>query len=224
MSVLELLDDYRVAQIELKLKGGRKATLDCVIRNINSPIFEATFLPDVLPVVALDGDAKTKLSFEIDGPTHTIDARIEEIESDTRLLLVALESFTHVQKRSFFRVDTRTRLTYCALVEEGEDGGEEPTTVNARVNLSAGGIRFPVRNTYEPDQLIRLEIGLEKDRKVYCVGRVIRMLGGTGDDPLEVAIEFEKIEAEDRDLVMSFCFAEQRKHLRMKISLLGGNK
>lgn len=223
MSALDLLDDYRVAHIELRLSNGQPLHLDCVVRAINPPIFEATFLPDVLPLTELDLDGKCKVAFECGGPTYTLEARIEKADSPERLLLVELTSFTHVQKRAFFRVDAETEVHYCVLCDDGcERNGEVEmagVTARGRVNLSAGGIRFPVEQPLPSGQRLLLEIRLER-RRVRGIGRVVRMLGG-GEEPLQVAVEFDDLDADARDSIMAFCFADQRRQLRLKVQLLG---
>jgi len=223
MSALDLLDDYRVARIELRLKSGERLPLDCVARSVKPPIFEVTFLPGVLPLDELDLEGRCIISLDADGSTHTLEARIDKADNPERLLLVELESFTHVQKRAFFRIDARTEVSYCLLDEDGyeRDGRVQlnGVTVRGQVNLSAGGIRFPVEERLTSGQRLLLDIRLDRC-KIRCVCRVIRMCGG-GEEPLEVATQFDDIDADGRDAIMGFCFAEQRKQLRLKVQLLG---
>ncbi len=55
---------------------------------------------------------------------------------------------------------------------------------------------------------------------VECVGKVV----GTYDvgGVRQLALSFVDIEDEDQDVIVAYCLAEQRKQLRLKVKVLGG--
>jgi len=54
---------------------------------------------------------------------------------------------------------------------------------------------------------------------IECVGKVVRTfnLGGT----LQAAMSFTDIEEDDQDAIVAYCFAEQRRQLRLKVHIMG---
>ena len=218
MSALDHLKEYRVVQISLPRAGGEISVVEGVAMATDPPVFEVTFLPDQLQPSTFDDQSGCRLSFTApNGSPQTLVAEVLKVVGETKLQLRALDSASHDQKRSHFRVDADIAVSYWPLDEED---------ANARsalkpVNLSGGGIRIPVQEALRDGCPVGLEIILDapRPRVIECQASVVRSfrMGGVQ----QLALKFVHIEEEDRDALVSYCFAEQRKQLRMKVHLSG---
>jgi len=218
MSVLEHLNEYRVVKVVLPLHGGEQQLLDGVAKATTPPQFEITFLPDQLKIDMLDLEDHCQVSFDVAGTTKSIRAKIDSVVSEAKLQFEMVESFTHVQKRAYFRVEAELSVSYWVI------DGENPAakSVNTQVNISGGGLRLPVDEKLKDGTKIGLEIVLDVPQLtiVECVAKVVRTYD-MGGGPKQVALIFEDIEQEDQDAIVAYCLAEQRKQLRLKVQVLG---
>jgi len=218
MSVLEHLNEYRVVKVVLPLQGGEHQLLDGVAKSTTPPKFEITFLPDQLKADALNLQEPCQVSFEIAGSTKSIRAKVDTVVSDAKLLLELVESFTHVQKRAYFRVEAELSVSYWVIDSENPAA----RSINTSVNISGGGLRLPIDEKLKDGTKIGLEIVLDvpQPRIVECVARVVRTYD-LGEGMKQVAMSFDDIEQEDQDAIVAYCLAEQRKQLRLKVQVLG---
>ncbi len=218
MSALDHLREYRVVQIDLPRNDGESTTIDAVALATEPPIFEVTFLPDQLQPASFDDQAGCRISFLApNGSAQSLHAEVISIVNDTKLQLRALESFSHDQKRAYFRLDASLSVSYWPLDEENANA----RSVQSPVNISGGGIRIPVDKPMREGAQVGLEIILDvpRPRVIECVAVVVRSfrLGGV----IQLALRFVDIEEEDQDAIVAYCFAEQRKQLRLKVHMAG---
>ncbi len=220
MSALNHLKDYRVVKATLPLTENGVKTLDGVAKITTAPFFEITFLPDQLPADRLNFEEFCQVTFDVAGENRSIKARLSEVVDTTKVLLEMVDSFTHVQKREYFRVDADLSVSYWVIDEENPSA----KAVQTSVNISGGGVRLPVSETVKKGTKLGLEIVIEspQSRVVECVGEVV----GTYDvgGVKQLALSFADIEDEDQDAIVAYCLAEQRKQLRLKVKVLGGGE
>lgn len=218
MSALDHLKEYRVVQISLPRNGGELETVDGVALATAPPIFEVTFLPDHLQPETLNEQGSCRLTYLApNGSLQTINAEIVTVVSDSKLHLRLLEGYSQEQKRAYFRVDTNLAVSYWSLDDTDANACSAPPPVN----LSGGGIRIAVKKALRKGSDVGLEIILDdpRPRVIECVATVIRSfrLGGV----MQMAMRYTQIEEEDRDAIIAYCFAEQRRQLREKVHMLG---
>ena len=60
----------------------------------------------------------------------------------------------------------------------------------------------------------------EHGEKVTCIGRVMRVIR-TFSGRSQMGVQFEDMENEERDKIVAFCLAEQRRQLRLKVQVVG---
>jgi c-di-GMP-binding flagellar brake protein YcgR len=216
MSVLDHLQDYRVVKVTLPLDGGKHAHLDGVAKLTSPPQFEITFLPDQLEKLSLDKETTCRVMLDIAGEHKSITARILDQPTTERLLLEQVESFVYKQKREYFRVDADLSVSYWAI----DEANPVASSVASAVNISGGGIRLPVTQKLSEGARFGFEIVIDEPAAVIeCVGEVVNYYDN-GDGPV-AAFKFIGLEEEDQDAIVSFCLAEQRKQLRLKVKVLG---
>lgn len=218
MSALDHLKEYRVVQVALPRTGGESTVVDGVAMATEPPVFEVTFLPDQLQPLTFDEQSGCRISFLApNGSPQTLNAEVLSVVSDTKLQLRALESFSQTQKRAYFRVDADLSVSYWPI--DVEDANAQ--SVQAPVNISGGGIRIPVKEKMREGSKVGLEIILDapRPRVIECAAEVIRTfkLGGA----TQLALRYVDIEEEDQDAIVAYCFAEQRKQLRLKVHMMG---
>jgi hypothetical protein len=218
MSALKHLREYRVVQITLPRHNGDSSVIDGVALAKEPPVFEVTFLPDQLQPDTLDDQTSCSISFMApDGSIQNLTAEVVSCASDTKLQLRMLETSSQAQKRAYFRVDAALSVSYWPI--DVEDANAQ--SVQTPVNLSGGGIRIPAKEAMPEGAKIGLEIILDTPnrRVIECTGVVVRsfLLGGV----MQLALRYIAIEEDDQDALIAYCFAEQRKQLRLKIHMLG---
>jgi c-di-GMP-binding flagellar brake protein YcgR len=218
MSVLNYLTNYKIMRILLPIRENDPLTRECVAHLTSAPFFEVTFLEGQLPLAQLEREGSCQLFFEADGRSHSVTSRIEQIVDENRLLLQAIEFSGFVQKRDYFRVDTEIALNYRRL----KDGRFSPKTpFRGPVNLSGGGVFFSVQEEVQVKERLALELflGAEFGGYATAVGQVVRQLpssrGRAG-----LGIQFVEIAPSERDKVISFCLAEQRRLLQTRVRIL----
>jgi len=218
MAALDHLKEYRVVQITLPRHDGESSLVDGVALAKDPPVFEVTFLPDQLQPATFDEQAGCRVSFvDPKGSKQQFSAEVINVASDTKLLLRALDSSGPAQKRAYFRVDAALSVSYWPIdVEE-----TSAQSVQTPVNLSGGGIRIPVKEAMPDGSKVGLEIILDvpRPRVIECTAVTIRsfLLSGV----MQLALRFVDIEEEDQDALVAYCFAEQRKQLRLKVHMMG---
>ena len=219
MSVLNHLKDYRVVKICLPLQDGQTPSLDGVAKITTSPQFEVTFLPDQLNTEELNREEFCRVTFDVAGENKSIKARINDVAGDAKLLLEMVDSFTHIQKREYFRVDADLSVSYWVI----DDENPSAKSVQTSVNISGGGLRLPVSELIAKGTKLGLEIVVDAPQPtvVECVADVV----GTYDvdGVKQLALCFSDIGDEDQDAIVAYCLAEQRKQLRLKVKVLGNN-
>ncbi|SDZ76122.1 PilZ domain-containing protein [Desulfuromusa kysingii] len=218
MSVLRQLKDYRVVKVSLPLLDGNKIALDAVAKTTTSPHFEVTFLPDQLNPELLNHEEFCFVGFDVAGENKSIKAKINTVVEKAKLLLEMVESFAYIQKRGYFRVDADLSVSYWIINEEHPSA----KSVQTPVNISGGGLRLPVSEKIKTGTQLGLEIVIDAPQStvVECVGEVV---SNYDDDKgnRQVALTFVDIEDDDRDAIIAYCLAEQRKQLRLRVKLIG---
>lgn len=218
MTVLNYLTNYKIVRILLPLRQGEQMTRECVAHVISSPFFEVTFLEGQLPLAQLARDGTCQLFFEADGRSHSVTARIEEVADGNRLRLQAIEFAGFTQKREYFRVDTELALNWRRL----KDCQFAPRTpFRGPVNLSGGGIYFSVQKEIQLKEKLALELFLGSEFGGYAgaIGQVVRLIPSS-QQRLGLGIQFVEIKPPERDKVISFCMAEQRRMLQTRVRIL----
>ncbi len=160
MSILDHLEDYRVVKISLPLEGGAVVQLDAVARVTKTPQFEVIFLKGQLKDHALDPTLLCRLTFDASGTIKAIQARIDRQPADDKLVLELVESFSYLQKREYFRVDAELVIGWWRI----EDEDAVLHTVQAKANISGGGVRFPVVEKIPRGERLGMKILLEVDK------------------------------------------------------------
>ena len=217
MSVLDYLKNYLVVKISLPLQNGKQQLLDGVAKTTTSPQFEITFLPDQLNTDLLNLEDFCQVTFDAAGKNRSIKAKIDSVLDETKLLLELVESFTHIQKREYFRVDADLSVSYWVIDEENPAA----KSVQPPVNISGGGLRLPITEKIKTGTQVGLEIVIDSPQStvIECIAEVVRTYDLDGEKQL--ALSFINIENEDQDAIVAYCLAEQRKQLRLKINVLG---
>lgn len=218
MSVLDQLKEYRVVKVVLPLQDGGQQPVDGVAKTTSPPQFEITFLPEQIDQTTLSLEDTCHISFDVAGATKSIQAKITEVLSDAKLQFEMVESFTHAQKRAYFRVDADLSVSYWVL----DDEDPLAKSIQTPVNISGGGVRLPIEEKIKDGTEIGLELILDvpQPKVVECVARVIRTYD-FADGSRQVALSFVDLEEEDQDAIVAYCLAEQRKQLRLKVQVLG---
>ncbi|MBW6510119.1 MAG: PilZ domain-containing protein [Desulfuromonadales bacterium] len=215
MSILAYLDDYRVVKITLPIEGGAVAQFDAVARVIKAPQFEVIFLTGQLKEYALDPTVLCLLVFDVAGAIKSIQARIDHQPAADKLVLELVESFSYLQKREYFRVDAELVISWWRV----DDEDAAVSTVQGTANISGGGVRFPVAEKVSRGEHLGVKILLNVDLPlIECVGEVVGSYLLGRDHFL--ALKFVAIENDDRDEIIAFCLAEQRRQLRLKVQVL----
>jgi len=215
MAPIDLLATHQLVRINVPLLGRRVLELDCVPVENSPPYFQVEFLPGQLPCDEIDTGKQCTLSFDVGGLVYVVRANIAEIIPPRRLRLANVRSYSNIQKREYFRVNTEVSLQYQLAA------GTEPHEISdTSVNLSGGGIRFPIEGRVRLRDRVAVRLCLNGLPEVdaECTGRVVR-IDENPDGKMEIALTFIEISPRDRDRIISHCFAQQREQLRKRVKV-----
>lgn len=156
---------------------------------------------------------------------------VDRFKSDNRYVAVInlKTGLRRIQRREFFRLEKLIDVDYRVLTEEEavyesvdailekEQEQLEPPVYKSgmAVDLSGGGARFVLDDAYpkETHFIMRLYIDIIPHRPVFeVIGRVVhseRMSGKTGR--CENRIEFVRIKEQQREKLIHYIFAEERR-------------
>jgi PilZ domain len=190
--------------------------MESKILSISPSSFDIELLPQQAILKGLDFLGSCTLSCEKGGVVFFLKAKIDVIQSETRLRLLPQQVSEQPQKREYFRIDAVVYLKFWLLEQKDTD---QPRVTQQQVNLSGNGLRFTIENPLYVGQAIGLELHLpESDGEmlVMGVGRVVRV-SQTERHEQEAALELTELQESEEDKIIRFCLAEQRKQLRMKV-------
>jgi c-di-GMP-binding flagellar brake protein YcgR len=153
--------------------------------------------------------------FSLQGREYRLLTRIQSLVGPSDLLVKPKPPAIALQEREFFRIDTRIKLDYYCLAA---DQPHRPHSLQAKVNLSASGIRLPAPTNVNAGDLLALVLRLDgKSFEIIdCLAQVVRFCSLPNGDPA-VALRFAEIDNADRDKIVAFCLARERELLRTKV-------
>ena len=212
------LNEPKVLQASVPLINSRKLQLRGVARVTTPPKIEVTLQSGQVVVDQIDFSEKCLLHIDAIGATITLITTIESIDNNNLLKLINLESVSHEQKREFFRIDAQMDVDARKLPPPVEDG----TFSGVSINISGNGILVSLPEPLKVDRKVKLRINLPDPvtEDIECIGRVVRS-DKREQDRYRVAFCFTTINEEDQDKIVSFCLAQQRKHIRLGVQVLG---
>lgn len=218
MSILDLLSEHKVCRINLPTRTGTALTVECVARCTSDPHIETVFLPKTLPVGELDPTGYCQLYFEVGSKPYALKTKITEIIKEDRLQLSFMEMFSPTQQREYFRVDTKVSITFSLYPADVEDIRE---SFQGDVNLSGCGIYFPTQLPAHVRSKIILHIMLSEPfgELGEIIGEVVRIHRSRRQKQW-IGVKFLQISTQDRDRLIAFCLAEQRRILRQRVQLI----
>ena len=212
------LNEPKVLEASIPLLHSRKLQLRGVARVSNPPKIEITLPPGQFPGNEIDRAEKCLLYIDAIGATIILITAIDAIENNRVLKLTNLESISHEQKREFFRIDAQMAVEALKHPPLPEDRN----CTGVSINISGNGILVSLLKPMPVDQKMKLRISLPEPEAtdIECIGRVVRS-DKWKQDKYRVAFNFTTIGEEDQDKIVSFCLAQQRKHIRLGVQVLG---
>ena len=216
--IYDYLHEPKVLQASIPLLDSRRLRLRGIARVSVPPKIEVTVPADQLPGNEIDRAEKCLLYIDAVGATITLITAIDAIENNSLLKLTNLESVSHEQKREFFRIDAQMAIDAHKLLPPPEDG----TCAGLSINISGNGILVSLPEPLAVDQKVKLRISLPDPiaTDIVCIGRVVRS-EKRKKERYRVAFSLTTIGEEDQDKIVSFCLAQQRKHIRLGVQILG---
>ncbi len=195
-----------------------KVRLEAVARIIAEPYLELKFRPGEMPEELIRKGGKILLSLDTRAGTVSMYTHIDEKVSSRVLRVLAIESFAYSQQREYFRVNSAIKVVYSKDSLSSKEAQKVPT---ATVNISGSGVLLSCEEKLRMGDMYNLEFYLPDDSEpVKCKAFVVRV-----DEKIrggyEVAFHYHDIENEERDRIISFCLAEQRRLLRTKVQIAG---
>ncbi len=221
-SITELinsLQDSASVLTSLPIKSGDATRLNCVYIKDQAPQFRLVFPPDALPTDQLDAQSQFKLSVKQENTSVTLNARIESIEDDRTLRVVATEPIDPKLLREYFRVTFRSPIKATYEPNPEETQSQAWKLYGETIDISGGGVLAIFPKEPQNRHNINLELLLpNKEEPMLCVAKIIRCRR-LRKKRYRVAFEFDKIGNKTRDIIISFCLQEQRRQLRNKVRI-----
>ncbi len=211
----------RPVQLLLPFLEGGTLHLSGTVSGVIPPRVEVRLLPGERPAREFDPNERCMIYQAAGEQSVSLVTRFEELSSDgvLHLRVHGAPGTWDGTSREYFRIDTELQLRFWSLPVTRQPLGRGS---QQKVNLSGGGIRFRVEEPFYEGQRIGLELALpgSPPATVKCEAEVVRMSPLRGGY-FDVATQFMGISRRDRDRIIAYCFAQQRRDLRRKVQVLG---
>ncbi|MFO7875185.1 MAG: PilZ domain-containing protein [Desulfovermiculus sp.] len=163
-----------------------------------------------------EGDFSIRLGLGI--RAATVRMRLQSVESDDHALFVPTDIELEEQNRDYFRVQTSLEIR----IRPRADSDQEYSLQTGRIlDISGGGMLMETAEYFAPGTILDLDFGLENNDcqvAIACSAAVVRCTS-KGRGGHETAVEFRDLPEEQRDVIMSYCFARQREQVRDKVQV-----
>ncbi len=134
------------------------------------------------------------------------------------LRIEARSEITRIQRRQFFRFECLVNVAYRVLEPANDEESDKIRYINTYTkDLSGGGIRMVTDERLEKNSIVECILSLGNEKTVKFKGKIIRSTKIDLDwlNKFDNSITFHEIENKDREQIIRFIFAEQRR-LRKK--------
>ena len=211
------IPDSESAEIDIFTQNGQVIRLNCIYKESDAPEFFLVFPPKRLPK-DINTDQLCPISIKVEKKPLTLTAKINSVNGDRTLELIAKNTVKPESLREYFRVDTKLSIV-ANYYQESIDGENRSWTLKGKtLDISGSGLLtiFPE----EPQNKHKIELQLSmNDGKdiVCCTGHVIRTKR-LRRGKYQVAFHFDTMKPKERDAIISFCLQEQRNRLRDKVN------
>lgn len=124
------------------------------------------------------------------------------------LLIEAADSVTRIQRRDYFRLDVTGTVDVYKIIE---DKNYPKKVAEARLlDISGGGIRIQLKKKFEKGEEILINLKNILKPKEFIKSKIMR-INRENNEIYNYGVEFLKIEEEQREEIIQWIFAYQRK-------------
>ena len=155
--------------------------------------------------------------------------KVGERYKSGNVYLQQLELLTGIkkyQRREYYRHSCSVPVFSRQLTDEEKTNLVWDDTILGKegesIDLGGGGVRFYVRQEYEPDDLILCVLKLElKDgiKEIQALGKVLNIKQVPDVKMYEVRVQFEKISNAAREQIIQYIFEDERKRRKKSSGL-----
>ena len=124
------------------------------------------------------------------------------------LLIEPSDSVKRIQRRDYFRLDVTGKIDVYKMIEDKS----YPKKVSAArlLDISGGGIQMQLKKKFEKGEEILLSLKNILAPKAFIKSKIVRV-HKENDEFYNYGVQFEKIEDEQREEIIQWIFAYQRK-------------
>lgn len=200
----------------------KKAYYSQVMEKINSIQLIITMPTQGTKIVPLDKGKRYSCEYYTENGLFSGDFVVVERKREGNIPVIVLEIRTplkKVQRREFYRLDCSLPMKY-RLAEKNETIAKEQLRDlqwqdGVVLDISGGGLRFAIPRNIEKYSYVQCKLVLEvrgNYKEFYIYGQVISCKNRQNNVRLhECRIKFYKLPEAERDQIISYIFAEQRK-------------
>ncbi len=217
-NLIESIQDNQEAQIKLYTQGDEIFELDCIFQKANDLKFLLEFPASTLPE-DIDFEEKHPVSIVYESFPVLIVAKITQKINENILKMVAQDTIDPASFREYFRVDISTTIKASSTHPKKTSLSNNWSMTGKTQDLSATGVLALFPKEIQSKNKLLLEITLpDSGRVVTTIAHVIRTRR-LRKLRWQAAFHFDRIEAEDREMIIQCCFKEQRRQLRERIQV-----
>lgn len=198
-----------------------KERLNCFYGKAVPPAFTLSFPNGTLAIDQVDTSRTCMVVIEFAEQTVSVSADISKIIDEQTLELTAQETVNHSQARSYFRVDTNTKISASPITpEQTAEEGASWNLLGDTIDLSGSGLLCSFSEPIEKGKKLRIELTLpiRGMEVIDATGHVVRCRK-LEENLYHVALHFDSIDSESQDKIMACCFELQRRNLRMRVQV-----
>lgn len=200
----------------------RKAYFSQVIEKLNRTQLMIAMPTQGTKIIPLDKGKRYNCEFFTEVGLYAGDFVVLERRREGNIPVIILEIRTQlkkVQRRAFYRLDCSMPMQY-RIAEKDETVAkhqlwQKDWQDGVVLDISGGGIRFAISSALETHSYVQCELVLEVrgyNKDFYIYGEVISCKPRPNNPKLyECRIKFYKLSEPERDQIVAFIFAEERK-------------
>lgn len=208
------------------LETNKRHREQCVFQKTTAPRFNLLFKPGTLPVSTIDTLTPCIISLDMAGRNVSVEAMIQQVENEQTLAMIARKAINHEQLREYFRVDYTLPMIVTSRIPEGFSPPEEYWKLfGTIIDISGGGLLAIFHHKPPDDKLVKIQLPLPDNPTVPVsfLASPVRV-SEVEKNRYVVAYQYEEIDDDYRDRIISQCLITQRHQLRLKVQILKGNE
>lgn len=226
-------DKVELHQLRRATQAEKTGEVKIYISKINQ-VLEDDKLEIMMPiegskVILLDRYVMYNLVIYTSHGLYQCDVKVGDRYKAGNVYLQQLELVTGIkkyQRREYYRYSCSIPVFVRRLEEEEKENLVWDDTIEGKeanaIDIGGGGIRFMMKETFEPNELILCHLKLDiknSIKEIQALGKVLSIRPVKDSNLFEIRVQFEKISNIAREHIIQYIFEDERKRRKKSSGL-----